>query len=64
MDALGSPRRGWRERLRTIWLAARLWVKLTFYASEVAFFQGELAHAGYTAGPEPVWPESPAAERL
>jgi membrane-associated HD superfamily phosphohydrolase len=26
MDALGSPRRGWRERLRTIWLAARLWV--------------------------------------
>jgi hypothetical protein len=26
MDALGSPRRGWRERLRSIWLAARLWV--------------------------------------
>jgi putative nucleotidyltransferase with HDIG domain len=26
MDALGSPRRGWQERLRTIWLAARLWV--------------------------------------
>jgi putative nucleotidyltransferase with HDIG domain len=26
MDAPGSPRRAWRERLRTIWLAARLWV--------------------------------------
>ena len=26
MDALGAPRRGWRERLRATWLAARLWV--------------------------------------
>ncbi|MCX6070588.1 MAG: HDIG domain-containing protein [Chloroflexi bacterium] len=28
MDVPGSPRRGWRERLRAIWLAARLWVIL------------------------------------
>jgi putative nucleotidyltransferase with HDIG domain len=26
MDAPGSPRRGWRERLRGTWLAAKLWV--------------------------------------
>ena len=26
MDAPGSPRRGMRERVRTIWLAGRLWV--------------------------------------
>ena len=26
MDAPGSPPRGWRERLRAIWLATRLWV--------------------------------------
>jgi hypothetical protein len=28
------------------------------------FFQGELAHAQYTAAPDPVWPDSPAAEAL
>src|SRR5512136_1379691 len=26
MDVAGSPRREWRERMRTAWLAARLWV--------------------------------------
>jgi cyclic-di-AMP phosphodiesterase PgpH len=26
MDAPGSPSRAWRERIQTIWLAARLWV--------------------------------------
>jgi len=66
--APGASTSGWRlvggVLIGQAYLAARLWVKLTFYASEVAFFQGELAHAGYTAGPEPVWPESPAAEQL
>ena len=47
-----------------LYLAARLWVKLVFYASQTALFQGELAHVGYTAGPQPVWPESPAAEAI
>ena len=45
-------------------LAVRLWVKLTFWASEAALFQMQLAHAGYVARPEPVWPESPAAEAI
>ena len=39
-------------------------LKLTFYASQTAFFQSRLAHAGYTAGPPRVWPESPAAEAV
>ena len=46
------------------YLLARLWVKLLFYASQTALFQSELAHAGYTAAPEPVWPDSPAAEAI
>lgn len=47
-----------------LYLLARLWTKLLFYASEVAFFQGELAHVAYTAAPPMVWPESPAAEAI
>jgi len=45
-------------------MAARLWVKLVFWSSETALFQMRLAHAGYVARPEPVWPESPAAEAI
>jgi len=47
-----------------IYIVARLWVKLLFYASETSLFQAELAHAGYTAAPQPTWPESPAAEAI
>lgn len=44
------------------YVAARLWLKLVFWASEAALFQGRLAHAGYVAAPVATWPESPAAE--
>lgn len=47
-----------------LYLLGRLWVKLLFYASATSLFQGRLAHADYIAGPEPVWPESPAAEAI
>ena len=47
-----------------VYVVARLWVKLLFYASQTAFFQGRLAHSGYTAAPLPSWPESPAAEAI
>lgn len=47
-----------------LYIAARLWVKLTFWASEIALFQARLAHAGYVAAPRPVWPESPSAEAI
>ena len=47
-----------------IYLLFRVWAKLAFIASETVFFQGELAHAQYTAAPEPVWPDSPSAEAI
>ena len=50
--------------LSQVFILARLGVKLTFWASETALFQGRLAHAGYVARPVAMWPESPAAERI
>jgi hypothetical protein len=53
---------GWM--LTQLYLLARIWVKLVFYASEVSLFQGSLAHAGYSARPLAAWPDSPSAESL
>jgi len=47
-----------------LYVAARLWVKLVFWASEASLFQQGLAHAGYVASPEPRWPESPSVEAV
>lgn len=47
-----------------LYLLARLLLKLQFLASQTALFQASLAHAAYTAAPEPVWPDSPAAESI
>ena len=47
-----------------MFVLARLLVKLQGLASQTALFQRLLAHAGYTAAPAPVWPESPAAETI
>ena len=47
-----------------LYILARIWAKLVFYASETVLFQQALAHAEYTATPAPVWPESPAAEAI
>jgi hypothetical protein len=47
-----------------LYLLVRLTLKLVFFASQTAFFQRSLAHAGYTAAPELLWPESPAAEEI
>jgi hypothetical protein len=46
------------------YVLTRLWIKLTFWASETALFQGRLGHAGYVARAEPVWPDSPAADAI
>lgn len=54
----------WAFLITELYLLARVWAKLAWMASEVVFFQGELAHAHYTAAPELVWPESPAAEAI
>jgi hypothetical protein len=50
--------------LGEVYILGRHYVKLLFYASETAFFQGALAHASYTAAPAVVWPDSPAAEAI
>ena len=50
--------------LGELYILGRHYVKLLFYASETAFFQGALAHAWYTAAPAVVWPDSPAAEAI
>jgi hypothetical protein len=47
-----------------LYVLARHYLKLSFYASQTALFQARLAHAGYTASPPVVWPESPAAESI
>lgn len=64
--APGAGSTGWSMWLGLavgqLYLLARLWVKLVFWASETALFQGRLAHAGYVAAARPVWPDSPAAE--
>jgi hypothetical protein len=68
MVAPGAGTSGWSVWLGLavgqLYILARLWVKLTFWASETALFQGRLAHAGYVAAPTPTWPESPAAEAI
>ena len=46
------------------YVLARLWIKLTFWASETALFQGRLGHAGYVVRAEPTWPDSPAADAI
>ena len=64
--APGAGSTGWSMWLGfaigQLYLLARLWVKLVFWASETALFQGRLAHAGYVAAARPIWPDSPAAE--
>lgn len=46
------------------YILVRLLLKLQFVASQTALFQASLAHAGYTAAPVPVWPDSAAAEAI
>ncbi len=50
--------------LGELYILLRHYLKLLFYASQTAYFQGALAHAAYTAAPPVVWPESPAAEAI
>lgn len=50
--------------LGQVYLLAIVTSRLAFMASEVAYFQRELAHASYTASPELIWPDSPAVEAI
>ena len=66
--APGAPGSGWSMAfalaIGEAYIVARLYLKLLFYGSETALFQGALAHAAYTAAPPVVWPDSPAAESI
>ena len=66
--APGTGDAGWSMWLAfligQLYVLGRLWVKLVFWASETALFQGRLAHAGYVAPPIPEWPESPMADAI
>jgi hypothetical protein len=46
------------------YIVGRHYLKLLVYASETSLVQGALAHAGYTAAPVLVWPDSPAVESI
>ena len=60
-----SMQSAWLVFLVTLaYLFVRIATRLAFVASEVAFFQRQLAHADYTAAPEIVWPDSPAVEAI
>jgi hypothetical protein len=50
--------------LGQLYVLGRLWVKLVFWATEVALFQSRLAHAGYVAAAPREWPDSPTAEAI
>jgi hypothetical protein len=66
--APGAGRAGWIAwagfAVGQAYIVGRLIVKLIFWASETALFQGRLAHAGYVAAPARPWPDSPAAEAI
>jgi hypothetical protein len=47
-----------------LYIVLRVLVRLQFAASQIALFQGRLAHAGYVARPVPKWPDSPSAEAV
>jgi hypothetical protein len=64
--APGAGRTGWTMwsafLVGQLFIAARLAVKLTFWAAEAALFQSQLAHAGYVRRPVPRWPDPAALE--
>jgi hypothetical protein len=47
-----------------LYIVLRSVLRLQFASSQIALFQGRLAHAQYTATPTPTWPDSPAAEAI
>jgi len=61
-----APAGRWTTRaIGEVFFALTLWLRvLVPYAVGIALFQSRLAHAGYTAAPPGVWPESAAAEAI
>jgi hypothetical protein len=65
---LAAPGAGFNNTLAfaigQLYIVFRVVVRLQFAASQIALFQGRLAHAGYVARPVPKWPDSPAVEAV
>jgi hypothetical protein len=63
-----APRSGWQMWIvlasGQLYILARHYLKLLFYASQTALFQGSVAHAEFTAPPVVVWPDAPAVEAV
>jgi hypothetical protein len=66
--APGAGSAGWSMwvafALSELYVMARVWAKLVFWASETSLFQSRLAHAAYVRRAEPVWPDSASAEAI
>jgi hypothetical protein len=50
--------------LPLLYLALRVAARVALVASETVFFQGDLAHATYTAAPPVLWPDSASVEAI
>ena len=50
--------------LMQLYIVVRVWAKLVFAASEIAFFQSRLAHAGFAGFPGPAVLDAPIVEAL
>ncbi|MCC7043751.1 MAG: hypothetical protein IT183_07810 [Acidobacteria bacterium] len=63
--AVGADGPDWTALLISqVYLIARIWGRMAFLGSEAVFYQGELAHAQYTAAPRPRWPDSASVEAV
>jgi hypothetical protein len=63
--AVGADGPDWTALLISqVYLIARIWGRMAFLGSEAVFYQGELAHAQYTAAPLPRWPDSASVEAV
>jgi hypothetical protein len=47
-----------------LYIVGRLLIRLLFLASQTSYFQGQLAHASYSATPNTVWPDPPVVEAV
>ncbi|HYI05777.1 MAG TPA: hypothetical protein VD858_12865, partial [Reyranella sp.] len=64
LAAPGARAGGLAFAVGQLYIVLRVIVRLQFAASQTAFFQRKLAHAGFVARPVPTWPDSPAAEAI
>ena len=69
--AVLAPGAGWSGAgiwvgfaISQLYLLARLWVRLVFFASEISLFQDRLAHAGYIASAPVARPDPPIVSMI